>query len=128
MRTVARITVAAAAAGGALLIASPAVAQQACPPGQVASGSAVVVCSETPGTLPDQQGGLPDQKGVLGTGAEKSAGGGAGVGSVTSARTSPATLPFTGDEILVMSVLGASALALGAGLVVAGRRRTLDTA
>ena len=35
----------------------------------------------------------------------------------------PATLPFTGGEIAVASVVGAGAVAAGAALVVAARRR-----
>jgi hypothetical protein len=36
---------------------------------------------------------------------------------------SPAALPFTGGELVLVSVTGAAAVAGGAALVVAGRRR-----
>jgi hypothetical protein len=39
-------------------------------------------------------------------------------------RTSPSTLPFTGGEVVLLGGLGAGALAAGALLVAAGRRRT----
>ena len=48
--------------------------------------------------------------------------GGAG-GAGTFADRSPASLPFTGDEVLVLSIAGIAALAAGAAMVVAGRRR-----
>lgn len=35
----------------------------------------------------------------------------------------PAALPFTGGELVLVSALGAAAVAGGVGLVVAGRRR-----
>lgn len=38
--------------------------------------------------------------------------------------SSPATLPFTGGEIVLLSTLGLGALAGGTALVLAGRRRT----
>lgn len=51
--------------------------------------------------------------------------GGAGTGSSTGGTTSnPATLPFTGGELVLMTALGAGALAGGTALVIAGRRRT----
>lgn len=51
--------------------------------------------------------------------------GGAGTGSSTGGTTSnPSTLPFTGGELVLMTALGAGALAGGTALVIAGRRRT----
>ena len=38
--------------------------------------------------------------------------------------TSPATLPFTGGELVLLSTVGAAALAGGVALTVAGRRRS----
>lgn len=50
-------------------------------------------------------------------------------GGAVSGRTStPDTLPFTGGDIVLLSLLGAGTLAGGAALVVAGRRRTAATA
>jgi hypothetical protein len=52
-----------------------------------------------------------------------------GVSVVTTTRTStPSTLPFTGGDVVLISVLGAAAVAGGAALVVAGRRRGVATA
>lgn len=39
---------------------------------------------------------------------------------------SPETLPFTGGEVTLMLALGGGALAAGAAMVVAGRRRTAE--
>lgn len=50
--------------------------------------------------------------------------GGAGTGSSTGGTSNPSTLPFTGGELVLMTALGAGALAGGTALVVAGRRRT----
>ena len=51
---------------------------------------------------------------------------GAGTGSGTTGGTTsnPSTLPFTGGELVLMTALGAGALAGGTALVIAGRRRT----
>ncbi len=122
MRRTASLTVGGLVVGaGALLSAAPAAAQVvSCPPGQVAAGSEVVVCVPT---------GTPVQGGTGGAGT---GGAGTGGGNVATggggAVSSPATLPFTGDEVLVMSALGTAALAVGAGFVVAGRRRATDAA
>lgn len=45
------------------------------------------------------------------------------VESTVNARTQPETLPFTGGEVVTLTLLGAGAVAGGAALVVAGRRR-----
>lgn len=44
--------------------------------------------------------------------------------AVVRARQAPETLPFTGGEVVMLSVLGAGAVAGGAALLVAGRRRS----
>lgn len=41
----------------------------------------------------------------------------------SSSATSPATLPFTGGEVVLIAALGAAAVGGGVALVVAGRRR-----
>jgi len=51
-----------------------------------------------------------------------------GGGSVSSGRGAVESLPFTGDEVLVLGLAGAAALAIGTGLTVAGRRRGATTA
>lgn len=43
--------------------------------------------------------------------------------SVTPPAETPATLPFTGGELVLVSAVGIGALAGGTALVVAGRRR-----
>ena len=43
--------------------------------------------------------------------------------SVTPTAQTPATLPFTGGELVLVSAVGIGALAGGTALVVAGRRR-----
>ena len=64
---------------------------------------------------------------------EKGAGGGTktagrGVSPASTTTSQPTTLPFTGGEIALLTVLGAGALAGGTALVVAGRRRAQATA
>lgn len=56
--------------------------------------------------------------------------GGAVSGRSTTGRgsTSPSTLPFTGGDVVLLSVIGAGAVAGGAALIAAGRRRTPATA
>lgn len=60
---------------------------------------------------------------VAGAGA-----GGLGRTQVTTPAVMPATLPFTGGELVLVSTLGLAAVAGGVGLVVAGRRRAADSA
>lgn len=43
--------------------------------------------------------------------------------AVVDTGASPSTLPFTGGELVLVSALGAAAVAGGTALVVAGRRR-----
>lgn len=49
------------------------------------------------------------------------------VKSTVNARTQPETLPFTGGEVVVLTLVGAGAVAGGAALVVAGRRRSTSS-
>ncbi len=91
------------------------------------SSPALAVCDAYSGGCPsptpsDISGG----GGGAGTGTDTGGDqGGAGTGSSTGGTTSnPSTLPFTGGELVLMTALGAGALAGGTALVVAGRRRT----
>jgi hypothetical protein len=78
------------------------------------------VCVPAPGGIGDN---------VTSPGGGGSVGGGAtGGGSVSAGRGGVGSLPFTGDEILVMTLAGAGALAAGSALTVAGRRRGAATA
>lgn len=57
------------------------------------------------------------------------AGGGTTAGGTTGGTaTSPSTLPFTGGELVLMTAIGAGALAGGTALVLAGRRKAAATA
>lgn len=49
-------------------------------------------------------------------------------GSAVSGRTTPTSLPFTGGELVLLSVAGLGALAAGTALVVVARRRDGATA
>lgn len=51
-----------------------------------------------------------------------------GSGTVSNNSSTPATLPFTGGEVLLLGLVGAGALAGGTALVVAGRRRGVTAA
>ncbi len=109
MRTTARLSVVAATAGVLTLTMAPlALAQSA----------------EYVGGTGDQQ---QTDTGVL-SGATNQA------PVATTTRTSssvqartPATLPFTGGEVVLIAAAGAAAVAAGAGLVVGGRRRSGQT-
>jgi hypothetical protein len=115
---------AAASAGLLVLLAGAPAAAQVC---DAYSGS----CTPVTGVLPTNQG-----TGTGDTGGGSTVGGGNGAGNAgtgTVVRGSagngqvggaPATLPFTGGELVLVSLAGAGAVAAGAGLVVAGRRRT----
>lgn len=48
--------------------------------------------------------------------------------TVVQSSNTPATLPFTGGELVLLSLAGAGAIAGGVALVVAGRRRAAGTA
>lgn len=85
------------------------------------------VCVDEPGTPID--GG----DGGAGTGVTPPAtggtttGGGTATGGTTT-RGGASSLPFTGDEVLVLSLAGAGALAAGTALAAAGRRRRTPSA
>lgn len=69
---------------------------------------------------------LPDE--VDGGTTSPGTGPGSPGGTAGGGGTTPGTLPFTGDEVLVLSIAGAGALAAGTAMVVAGRRRGTPTA
>lgn len=111
-----------AAAGGlSLALAVPAGAQTPCP---------VEPYSEA--TPPECGGGTGGGTGGSGGGAGGSGGDttttGGGGGTGGDATGSRGELPFTGGEVLVLSLVGASALVGGTVLVVAARRRTTPAA
>lgn len=120
----------------ALSLAAPASAQEVC---DAYSGT----CTEPPAVLPTSdtretpdQGGTGTDRTRTGSGTDTNGTGsgtdtnGSGTGSVSNARPAvqpagtPTTLPFTGGELVLFSALGAGAVAGGAALVVAGRRRS----
>lgn len=84
--------------------------------GVPAASAQVVVCDSYPDRCPV----LPGEGFNQGAGNQ-------GAGTV-SGRATPNTLPFTGGDIVLLSLLGAGTLAGGTALVVAGRRRTPATA
>lgn len=47
-------------------------------------------------------------------------------GATTRTAESPSVLPFTGGELVLVSLAGAGALAAGGALLVAGRRRAVS--
>lgn len=63
--------------------------------------------------------------GVAGNGTGPATGGqGPGVaGTVSSRSSTPATLPFTGGDVVLVGLAGAGAVATGTVLIVAARRR-----
>ena len=87
------------------------------------AASALVVCDAYPDTCPA----LPE--GVQGSQFNQGPGNQSGTqGGAVSNRSTPNALPFTGGDVVLLSLLGAGTLAGGAALVVAGRRRTPATA
>ena len=95
MRTTTRLTIVIAAVGGGVLLGVPSALAESPP------------CAY-PFDCPAPPGG----------GTTTSVGGGStGAGAAD-------VLPFTGGELVLLSATGAGALAAGAALVVAGRRRT----
>ena len=86
------------------------------------SSPALAVCDAYSGGCPSPTpSSINGGGGGGGTGADTGGDqGGAGTGGSTS---NPSTLPFTGGELVLMTALGAGALAGGTALVVAGRRR-----
>lgn len=80
---------------------------------------------QQPGTAqPGTQQPGTQQPGIGGGTTSPGTGGG---GSATRGGAQSTALPFTGDEVLVLSLAGAGALAAGAAFVVAGRRRHAAT-
>ena len=63
--------------------------------------------------------------GTAGNGTGPATGGqGSGVaGTVSSRSSTPATLPFTGGDVVLVGLAGAGAIATGTVLIVAARRR-----
>jgi hypothetical protein len=49
-------------------------------------------------------------------------------GTVSGRGSTPASLPFTGGEVLLLGLVGAGAIAAGTALVAATRRRGVPTA
>lgn len=93
------------------------------------AGPAAAVCDPYSGGCPSPTPSPIDGgDGGAGTGSDTGGDqGGAGTGSSTGGTTSnPSTLPFTGGEIVLLTALGAGALAGGTALVIAGRRRADD--
>ena len=68
--------------------------------------------------------------GVGGTSGTPATAGGAVTGGTTTGAGggSASSLPFTGDEVLVLSLAGAGALGAGVALAAAGRRRRTTSA
>ena len=135
VRTFAASGVLVGAASLVLGVASPAVAlcdsySTGCPtpppPAQGGGGTDIGGNEENAGTGTDVDNvGNVDNGGTEGTGQEAgSTGQQPGGGTVNN----PATLPFTGGELVLLTALGAGALAGGTALVVAGRRRTSPAA
>lgn len=76
--------------------------------------------SPVPSNIGGGDGGAGTGSGTDTDGDVDAGGAGAGNGGTTS---NPSTLPFTGGELVLMTAIGAGALAGGTALVVAGRRR-----
>lgn len=93
-------------ASGALAVALAGPAAAVC---EAYSGG----CTEPPGVLPTT---LTDGTTDSTTTTTNSTSNRVGAGT-------PSTLPFTGGEVVLVSVAGAAAIAGGGALVVAGRRR-----
>lgn len=90
------------------------------------SSPALAVCDAYSGGCPSPTpSSIGGGGGGAGTGTDTGGDqGGAGTGSTGGTTANPATLPFTGGELVLMTALGAGALAGGTALVIAGRRRT----
>jgi hypothetical protein len=110
MRRTARLVVAAAAVGSVALVASPASAQSACSAysGTCDAGTTSVLDRAVPDT--------DESSAVLDRSATR--------GASTGVTSRPTSLPFTGDETALLALGALGTVAAGAGLVVAGRRRT----
>lgn len=91
-----------------------------CPSTPPTAGPGTDIGGET-----EEPGSGTETPGTSNGGASGGASGGAGSGGTTS---NPSTLPFTGGELVLMTAIGAGALAGGTALVVAGRRRSQSPA
>ena len=90
------------------------------PPGDGGGDTDIGGTDEEPATGTDSGSG---SDGDAGTGTDTTTGGNtSGPGGGSSNR--PSTLPFTGGELVLLTALGAGALAGGTALVVAGRRKS----
>lgn len=87
------------------------------------SSPALAVCDAYSGGCPSPSpSSIGGGGGGAGSGTDTDTG--TGTGTSTGGTTSnPSTLPFTGGELVLMTAIGAGALAGGTALVVAGRRR-----
>lgn len=101
-----------ATGAGALGLASPAAAQTA-------------VCDAYSTTCPTP---APDGDGDGSTDTDGGGGGGTSIDGNGGGTARPATLPFTGGEVVLLSAVGVGALVGGTALVVAGRRKAGPTA
>ncbi len=124
MRLTARLATGAVVLGVVAVGGAPAAsAQAACPAGQVFSTySETCVLS---GNTVRGSGGAATGTGVLSGNTVRGTGGAA---TETGRTRGPATLPFTGGEVVLAAALGVAALGAGAALVVAGRRRSPSVA
>ena len=87
------------------------------------------ICAPVGGEVPDnEEQPVVGGGGGSGTGGGSTGGGTAGGSAGGGVASQASSLPFTGDEILVLSLVGAAALAGGTALTVAGRRRGATTA
>lgn len=107
MRRVTTLLTGAALAGGISLLGAPA----ALADGGVACDAYAKTCPAVPGTQV--------RGGATTTGLP---------GAVTTRTSTPASLPFTGGDVVLLSLAGSAAIAGGAALVMAGRRRGVTTA
>jgi hypothetical protein len=103
MRTTARLSVVAAAAGILTFAGAPLAVAQSTAEYTNTEDTAVQDTSLTSGTKAD----APAVQ----------------ARTTPSTTSTPATLPFTGGEVVLIAAAGAAAVAAGAGLVVGGRRR-----
>lgn len=106
----------AVAAGGVLFLSSPALAvvcdaySGGCPPTPPGGAATPIDGSDQdPGSGEAPDGGTANP--------------GGGTSTPSGGTSNPSTLPFTGGELILMTAIGAGALAGGTALVVAGRRR-----
>jgi hypothetical protein len=87
----------------------------------VLAGPALAVCDAYSGTCTEPPGVLPSTLVSTPPAVDDTQ------VAVTQSSTSPSTLPFTGGELVLISVVGLGAVAGGVVLVAAGRRRAGST-